>query len=439
MKDSANVRGRISNFCNFENPKSIREVRQNNLMSIDNGKTNDNRQVADQSRPMSSRFWDEFLESVDYEKEIDYLQKNFQLRQLLKEKEQENRSPDNSSLWAKYILPEYLLPTHIVSEKHFNRNVRKISTLFKKTLNGYYAAQSWDMRYFEPEEFAPATYRAELLLIKRKIYEQGDALWDLLTLDSADDADFLYYPEEFGSRIEVLKDLMKSTDSHSLSEIEIREFSNDDRTAGEHNEIDNVQRIDRIDRVEITNNLEDEDQGDDKDDEIIAFYHRTGFRRYADACRKTPEQSARQQTILQIRLDSYWLAWSQATRSSGLDFAYLATLKTAAEMRFYELIKLLLHYRQEVSNNIESNQTAENRQKTIETGLEVKYGEFARLMPLPILSNEATIRRQLETLCAGHTDQKFISGFTINKTDCKIDPGTNTGNHEKEFLIRFTF
>lgn len=394
-------------------------------MSINNSRTNDYRQLADQNRPLTSELWDEVLQSIDYEKEIDYLQKNFQLRQLLKEKE--NHSPDDSASWAEYILPEYLLPTHIVSEKHFNPNVRKISTRFEKTLNGYYAEQSWDMRYYEPEEFAPATYRAELLLIKRKIYEQGDALWDLLNLDSADDADFLYYSEKFGSRVEALTDLMKSTDSYSASEVEIWQMSADDRTVSKNNETDEIKSLNDTGMFDI-----------DDDDKITSdFYQSTGFRRYADALRITPEHSARQQTILQIRLGSYWLAWSQAVRSAELDFTYLTNLETAAAMRFYELTKLLLHYRREVSNNIESNQTAGHQPQTGEIDLEIIYGEFARLMPLPILSDDAAIRRQLETLCEIHIEQKFIIGFMIDETDCQTSSGTNTGHDEKEFLIRF--
>lgn len=320
-------------------------------MSDDHDKTNDTRQATDQSRPLSAEYWNELLTPLDDEAEIERVRKSFQLRQLLKYKEQENHSPEDSFKWINYILPEYLLPTHFVSEDHFDPAGRKISLRVEKTLNGYVTQQSWDMRYFEPEEFAPATYRAELLLIKRKIYEQGDDLWDLLTLDSVSYADFHFYPAKFGSRIEVLEDLLKSTDSHSLSEIEIRKLTGgDDKTAGGNNEIDDIENDEQ-------GNVGNGDRNDkDQDDKITTFYYRTGFRRYSDACRITPEQTARQQTTLHIRLDSYWLAWSRAAHSSGLDFAYLAQLETTAAMRFYELIQLLLYYRRETSKSDKSMQ-----------------------------------------------------------------------------------
>lgn len=417
-------------------------------MSDDHDKTNDTRQAADPSHPLSGEYWNELLEPLDYETEIDHLEKSFQLRQLLKHKEQENSSPDDSSRWINYILPQYLLPTHFVSEEHFDPDVRKISTRFEKSLNEYVVAQSWDMRYFEPEEFAPATYQAELLLIKRKIYEQGDDLWDLLTLDSVSNADFLFYPEKLGSRIEVLKDLMKSTDSCSLSEIEIRESASADKTAGGNDEIDNfdnIASINKFNSVKIFNDLEDEDRGDDRkdedqDDKITAFYYRTGFRRYADACRTTSEQTARQQTILHIRLDSYWLAWSRAAHSIGFDFTYLARLETAAEMRFYELIKLLLYHRQETSKSHKPMQIGKQTRKRRENGLEINYKDFARLMPLPILNDEAKIRRQLESVCATHIEQKFIRNFVIEKDAYKDGTEENNKNgNEKGFLIKFTF
>lgn len=418
-------------------------------MSNDHDKTNDTRQAADRSHPLSGEYWNELLEPLDYETEIDHLEKSFQLRQLLKHKEQENSAPDDSSRWINYILPQYLLPTHFVSEEHFDPDVRKISTRFEKTINGYIAEQSWDMRYFEPEEFAPATYRAELLLIKRKIYEQGDDLWDLLTLDSISNADFHFYPAKFGSRIEVLKNLMKSTDSHSLAEIEIRESADADKTAGGNNEIDdtdNIVSINGINSVKIFGDLGDDEQGnvrngedsEDQDDGITAFYYRSGFRRYADAYRTTSEQTVRQHTILHIRLDSYWLAWSQAAHSIEFDFAYLAQLETAAEMRFYELIKLLLYYRRDTSESHQSIQIGEQNRTRRETDLKIDYKDFARLMPLPVLNNEAAIRRQLKDICAIHIEQNFIKEFIVEKTTYK--DGTeekNKNGNEKGFLIKF--
>lgn len=111
-----------------------------------------------------------------------------------------------------------------------------------------------------------------------------------------------------------------------------------------------------------------------------------------------------------ITLADYWRHWQTAARLANFDFDFLHTLDDAHAVRFYELTKL-----RRVPNNRTDTQTDD--WSPVSKKLDIEYEQFAALMPLPRMSDERDIKRQINQLIKPLRAAGYIKSFAIKPNE----------------------
>lgn len=272
-------------------------------------------------------------------------------------------SYENSRDWVESA-EIFLLPFHSFMEGNlldirFSRKLPNVSLRF-----------NWAALYTHLQSGIPALYEADLLILKRRIYEQGNTLKDRLEIDLG---------------------------------VELAPF------------VEKYQDIEEFERLFDLNFLIDADlrvkrsQKQSEESKSELNYLLESFRRFNDAVTSWGEMSPdeNRKTLLRVGLDEYWLDWTEAAHRTGFDFDYLARLEPI-EMRFYELAQLLRF------------RNAEKPGKELKNApLEIRYSEFARLMPMPRLKTQAEVENQIKKIFQIHLKSGYLKDVSVKSINRK--------------------
>lgn len=102
-----------------------------------------------------------------------------------------------------------------------------------------------------------------------------------------------------------------------------------------------------------------------------------------------------------VRLSPYWTDWRSAARRAHFDFDFLATLTDARLVRFYELTKIL--------RAIDTQSAGGSPPKK----LEIRYGDFVQLMPLPHSAYVRDIKGAIGKLVNPLKQSGYLKSWTI--------------------------
>lgn len=114
------------------------------------------------------------------------------------------------------------------------------------------------------------------------------------------------------------------------------------------------------------------------------------------------ENSKDGKRIYRLRLGDYWLDWQRAARLARFDFDYLQTVPDARAVRFYELTKLW--------RTASAPLTKDGKPPL---RLEIEYERFAALLPLPLMTSEREIIRQIDKLIEPLGKRGYVKSFAV--------------------------
>jgi hypothetical protein len=270
---------------------------------------------------------------------------------------------ENSRDWVESA-QIFLLPFHSFREGNL------LDIRFSRKLLTVSLRLNWVALYTHLQSGIPALYEADLLILKRRIYEQGTALKDTLEIDLG--VELAPFVEKY-KHIEEFKRLFEL---NFLIDADLR--------------VKRSQKRNEAGKSELNYLLE-------------------SFRRFNDVVTGWGEISTNesQKTLLRVGLDEYWLDWTEAAHRAGFDFDYLARLQPV-EMRFYELAQLLRFRNAEKSVELLRN-----------VPLEIRYSEFAKLMPLPRLKTQVEVENQIKTVSQIHIKSGYLKNLSVKPINRK--------------------
>jgi|SRR5215213_6200655 len=264
---------------------------------------------------------------------------------------------ENSREWVESA-EIFLLPFHSFREGNL------LDIRFSRKLPSATLRFNWVALYTHLQSGIPALYEADLLILKRRIYEQGTALKDTLEIDLGVEL------APFIEKYKHLEEFERLFELNFLIDADLRVKRSQKRSEAGKSELN---------------------------------YLLESFRRFNDVVTGWGEKSSDEsrKTLLRVGLDEYWLDWTEVAHRAGFDFDYLARLQPV-EMRFYELAKLLRF------------RNAEKLVKELKkASLEIRYSEFAKLMPLPRLKSQAEVENQIKTVSRIHLKSGYLKAVSL--------------------------
>ena len=272
-------------------------------------------------------------------------------------------SYENSREWVE-AAEIFLLPFHSFREGNL------LDIRFSRKLPTGSLRFNWAALYSHLQSGIPALYEADLLILKRRIYEQGAALKDILEIDLGVEL------APFVQKYQHIAEFERLFELNFLIDADLRVKRN--------------QKQSKAGKSELNYLLE-------------------SFRRFNDIVTGWGEMSADEsrKMLLRVGLDEYWLDWTEAAHRAGFDFNYLARLQPV-EMRFYELAQLLRF------------QNAEKPVKELKKApLEIRYSEFAKLMPLPRFKTKTEVENQIKTISQIHLTNGYLKDVSVKPINRK--------------------
>jgi hypothetical protein len=259
----------------------------------------------------------------------------------------------DTDAWVESAQP-LLLPFHGFANEH-----SLVIDFKRKLADGVNLNVKWVVWYPHLQSGSAGLYAADLLVIKRKVYEQGTEPKDSLEINL--EADLAPFIEKY-QEVEVFRRLFQ-LNTTVASELYI---NNKDANKTKGNFLDECS---------------------------------SRFKGSIERPGKTINGSNK--TVLRVGLNEYWLDWVKVARRAEFDFDYLSRLEPI-EMRFYELTQLL-RFR--------------DGDKALcairKAPLRIRYSEFAKLMPLPPMETYEQIENQINELCRAHLESGFLETITI--------------------------
>lgn len=256
----------------------------------------------------------------------------------------------------------------------------------------------WEVLYRDPLEGCAELYLAEMFLCKRRVYEADDGLRAALEVAADDLARYLpedvFAPLVAGSIERLFCDGL--TASFTLA---VSDSKNPNAGTGKQPP-DKSGTSGRI--VKSPKIVESEKR------KIFHDYFDRGATEIAARVETWLSQSGGQpeKTIYRLRLGDYWLDWQRAARRAGFDFDYLETLNDARRVRFYELTKL---WRGAAASSL----AASDPDGRIAARMEIEYERFVALMPLPPLTSEREVSRQIGALIEPFRKHGYVKSFAV--------------------------
>jgi hypothetical protein len=221
----------------------------------------------------------------------------------------------------------------------------------------------WVVWYPHLQSGSAGLYAADLLVIKRRIYEQGTEPTNSLEINL--EAELAPFIEKY-EQVEEFERLFQLSTAIT-SELYI---NNKDANKTKANFLD-----------ECSNRFKGSIEGSGK------------------------SINGNPQSLLRVGLDEYWLDWAKVARRAEFDFDYLSRLEPI-EMRFYELTQLLRF------RDNEKNLPALRK-----APLPIRYSEFAKLMPLPPVETYEQIENQINELCRAHLESGYLETIIIKSIE----------------------
>lgn len=277
----------------------------------------------------------------------------------------------------------------------------KEAALFDDSLEGYFVQKvdnqlievDWEVLYFDELQGCAEIYRTEMLVCKRRIYEAGEDLRVVLELSDKDlnpylnqeiftlltnsTAEKLFFDSMMSSfNLTISGSTSGSRDSKNGNDKKLKKFGKAVSGANPHNI--NAYRGLSSKRIESWMGRE----GNESDESNKHTF---------------------KNSIYRIRLSDYWMDWQRAARIAKFDFNYLQNLTDVRAIRFYELTKLW-----RVSEAADKADKKSNK-------LEIDYDKFALLMPIPKLSSEQEIVRQIRQLIKPLKADGYVKSFRVRK------------------------
>lgn len=288
----------------------------------------------------------------------------------------------------------YLLPFHSFTDGD-QLNIR-----FRRTLSAASFDVKWRVLYFDRQAGGAAVYAADLLVLKRRIYEQGNQLKDCVEIDL--EAELPQFVESF-KEMEQFKELFKFNMTLS-AKLDINRLKNT-----------NTNRQSAADAKTAANSGAESSANSvtDSSNETRAVSMITGFSRCGEfSTRSQQSKSGDCQTRLRVQLGEYWLGWAQAARRAEFDFDYLSAREPIAlqpiELRFYELVQFLRIRGSEKPVSAHRN-----------APLVIGYNEFTELMPLPRMKTYEAAEHQINELCSTHLTRGYLADISAKPTNQK--------------------
>ncbi|MBA2620680.1 MAG: hypothetical protein H0U87_05715 [Acidobacteria bacterium] len=229
----------------------------------------------------------------------------------------------------------------------------------RKLADGVNLNVMWMVSYMHSESGSAGLYAADLLLIKRRIYEQGTELKNSLEINL--EAELAPFIEKY-QEVEVFQRLFQLSTAVA-SELYINN-KDANKTKGK-------------------------------------FLNECSNRFEGSIERPGKSKNGSEKTVLRVGLNEYWLDWVKVARRAEFDFDYLSRLEPI-EMRFYELTQLLRF--------LDGDKALCVIKKA---PLRISYGEFTKLMPLPPVETYEQIENQMNELCRVHLESGFLETITI--------------------------
>lgn len=281
----------------------------------------------------------------------------------------------------------------------------------------------WEVHYYDELQGCAEMYRAEMLAFKRRIYEAGDDLRNILEL-RADE--FLCYLNDLTFNINCIVDSPINSEACAVIETDNLErwflhnltgsFAltiSEMRNGNEDHSIKNKPRKTKSAASDYTSYRTYEakriessmsSSGDDEEDDQTTRYPN-----------ETSAAAALivSTTVYRLRLADYWLDWQRATRTARFDFDFLEALTDVRAMRFYELTKL---WRLQSSAATSAIIPGGGAGDLLPDTLEIEYDRFASLMPLPRLRYEREVKEQLKQIIKPLKASGYVKSFAV-KTD----------------------
>lgn len=247
-----------------------------------------------------------------------------------------------------------ILPFHGFASEH-----SLVIDFKRKLADGTDLNVKWVVWYPHLQSGGAGLYAADLLVIKRRIYEQGIVPKNSLEINL--EAELAPFIEKY-REVEDFERLFQ-LNTAVMSELYIDD-KNSNKTEGKSlDECSNRFKGSFASSREIVNGCE--------------------------------------QTVLRVGLDEYWLDWIKVARRAEFDFDYLSGLEPI-EMRFYELTQLLRF------RDNEKNLPALRK-----APLTITYGEFAKLMPMPPVKTYEQVENQMNELCRAHLESGYLEAIVI--------------------------
>ena len=248
----------------------------------------------------------------------------------------------------------------------------------------------WEVLFHDELQGCAEMYRSELLIVKRRIFEAGDALRAVLELRSDE---FLHHltdgiAPETAAVIET--EHLPRWFLHNL-------FASCNLTVSRFRENSEISPENKKKRK--TKAHPDE----------FASYRTEVTRRVASSLSTGLEDTADSSeiTVYRLHLADYWLDWQHAARAADFDFDWLATLTDVRAMRFYELTKLWRL--QAIADTAADILTPVN----LPNALEIEYDRFAALLPLPRLRSTWEVTNQIGEIIKPLKAAGYVKSFAV--------------------------
>ena len=283
-------------------------------------------------------------------------------------------------------------------------------------INEEFVGIDWEVLYFDELQGCAEIYRAEMLSVKRQVYEAGDDLRSVLQMMNIDILQYLSLQTFILFEIDDLQRLFLDNlmAPFTLTVSKSGNLSNRiGKNTGKNKRINKPVGFANIfstytgysaNRIESWMSKED-----DTEEKGEAFSSSPPIKSAdnpvdeIELINAADEKHAieKVRTVYQLKLANYWLNWQKDARSASFDFDFLETFEDARVMRFYELTKLL-------RAQIKSNSTDK-----IPDRLEIEYEKFILLMPLPRLNSEREIKAQIKFLLNPLKKSGYVKSFTL--------------------------
>lgn len=299
----------------------------------------------------------------------------------------------------------------------------------------------WEVLYYDDLQGCGEIYRAEMLSLKRLVYEADSELRKVLELKDQEFLQF-YSPETFGNiKIEYYQELFfdnliapftltvsgfKNTKKDISNEKStIKPFKNKGNSRvkkkirSEHFDFYRTFSAKRIESWMSEEYNHEKSHNEDKSNKSSLIIPDRKIIIETLSNEEKPSQAKETiknhnfLTTYRLSLTEYWFEWQQAAKKAGFDFELLNSLHDARAIRFYELTKLWRAISDNAKTESFTHSSLKKTSKNLSNRMEIGYEKFAALMPIPYLRYESEIILQIKELITPLKNYGYVKSFSL--------------------------